>query len=298
MIRKAAKGFTLIEVALAITIIVMIVGTVYAFYWFSLRMRDGGERYLRRAQVARAVLLTMADEIRSATVTAKSFGPVMTGTRESLSMFVTVVPPNRALYYKTSITDSSRPVVHDLQRVTYNIAYDPEDEEKAVGLTRSALKLLLANVVEQLKDEDLTEEAIRERIEEETKFDVDLGLSEKPPESPEQQILEQEMLSGEIRYLAFEYYDGRQWLDAWQPSEGDLLPQAVRITVGFEQISEEQIEEEQAMELEERPWHRDRFSLTVKLLGVDDYRTMLAQEAQRLKEETGFGESEFEGFEL
>lgn len=288
---RCKTAFTLIEVIMALSIIVMIVGTIFAYYSFSIRRRDVGQRYLLRAQLGRVILLQIAKEIRSTTATARNFGPLLVGQSDSIT-FITAVVPSNIIFRPYDITDSYRPVQHDLQTISYKIGYDQENPEEALGLVRNALKVLLSPAVEELEDEELTEEAIRERIEEQKKFDVDLKLWDRPAQEDEP-ILEQEMLSKDIKYLGFEYYNGQYWQDAWQPEQKDLLPQAIRISVGFEQISENQRQEERELAAEDRPWHSDRFSLLVKLMGVDDYRNMQARKAEILRQEFGFGDVEF-----
>ncbi len=289
--KKYKTAFTLLEVIMALSLIVMIVGTVFAYYSFSIRRRDVGQKYLLRAQLGRVVLLQIAKEIRSTSSAASNFGTLLVGLPDSITFTTTVVPSN-IIFRPYDITESYRPAQHDLQTISYKIGYDQENPDQALGLIRNALKVLLSPAVEETEDQELTDEAIRQRIEEQQKFDVDLELWGRP-EQEDQPILEQEMLSKEIKYLGFEYYDGQNWQDSWQPAQEDLLPQAIRISVGFEQISENQRQEERELAPEDRPWHADRFSLLVKLMGVDDYRNMQARKAQTLRQEIGFDDVQF-----
>lgn len=91
-----------------------------------------------------------------------------------------------------------------------------------------------------------------------------------------------DVLSNDIRYFSIQYYDGLDWRRVWQGERSNVLPQSIRITIGFSygpMIDEESIElseddfitvPDEVLEDEEKT-HNDRYSITVRMPAVDDF---------------------------
>lgn len=259
------RGMTLLETLLAVAIIVVIVGTVYAFYHHSIYVVRSGRAYLLEAQLSRVILQHIADQIRHAPGLQVRFGNVLAGERDSIS-FLTTTVPSKLVFFPTTIIESIRPVEHDLRRIEYRLAV-MEDEQAGVegsgviilGLRREELRALLAPVVEKTKDEELAgieseseEEGLAAELGAEAEADVQVGP-----------IILEEIISERIRYLEFQYYDGRDWRSRWT---ADVLPRAVRIIIGFKEVPENELSEELNLPWSERPWRDDQYSLIVPLI--------------------------------
>jgi len=266
------RGFTLLETILAVSIIIVIVGTVYAFYDYSLRLVNAGREHLLESQLSSVVLQHVSNELRCVAGVGSHFGPVLRGSRNGVT-FLTTAVPSRVVFLPQQITENARPVEHDLRMVEYNLALD--EEENVLGLRRNELRLLLTPVIEKQSDEDLANVAETDTSEE----DVD---AEKPEPQPlerddlkELGSYREQIISERIRYLEFEYFDGRSWFSSWNAA---ALPRAIRIIVGFAEIPEEELQDEILLPWSEREsWHEDQYSVVVPLVLSEELKARNAQ---------------------
>jgi len=254
------KAFTLLETILGIVIIIMILGSVYAFYGHSLEVVKAGRAHLAQSQLARVVLDRIAGELRSAPGLKSHFGPVLIGGPDCLEL-LTLVVPSRLVFFPKQLTDTDTNVEHDVRRVEYRLAVDEED--RPLGLKRSELRVLLAPIVEEDSDEQLMKDEFDEEDPlgsiERFVTEPDTDETESAPGRPAAQ---QRIVSDEIRYLEFQYYNGRTWSTVWN---GEALPRAVRIIIGFKDVPDEQIQDQINLPFEDRPWADDQYSVIVSL---------------------------------
>jgi type II secretory pathway pseudopilin PulG len=267
---RQAKAFTLLETLLAITIIVMILGTVYAFYAHAMTLTVRGREKLEDVQLARVVLHKMAAELRGVTASGKRFGAVMTGEADNIS-FITTVVPSRLVFLPTDFTDKGRIIEHDLRNVTYYIGRTKDSDSQNMGLARDELRCMLTPLIEHKEASELTPEEAEKAKHEQEKFKVHLDLGGNKALS-EQPLLLQTVLSDRIKYLRFDYFNGKKWLAKWQPMELDAIPRAVKVTIGYKEVPEEEAKQEQQQPMEQRPWHEDQYSIIVSLILADDLK--------------------------
>ncbi len=270
------KSFTLIEVLLAVSIIMMIMGTVYAFYTHSVKVTQMAKAKMQDSQLARVLLFKIAAELRAVTTSGSRFTTVMSGEAESIE-FITTVVPSRLVFFPQDITDSGRVIEHDLRLVHYSLGKDEDDEEKILGLRRDELRCLLTPIIDEKSASELTPEEIEEAKEDQRKFKFSLD-SDSDQAVSEQPLISQVILSDRIKYLRFDYYDGTQWLNRWDPTEPDAIPRAVKVTIGFTQVSEEDYRREQLVPMEERPWVDDRYELIVSVILSDDLKAQYTEQ--------------------
>ena len=249
-------GFTLLELLLAIVIIIMVIGSVFAFYNNSLRLVNSQRESLAEPQLARLVLDQLAAELLSAPGLGASFGPILRGEQDRIS-FLTTVVPSRLVFFPRQLMDTANVAEHDLRRVEYRLAVG--EREEPLGLKRSELRVLLAPMIEETADEELMEEPTPE--------------PERPTVSPGQEtsageaigrleVADEQILSEKIHYLEFQYYNGLTWAKEWT---AEVLPRAVRIVIGFNEVPDEQRQDETNLVWADRPWHEDQYSLVVSL---------------------------------
>jgi len=267
---RKAKGFTLLETLLAVTIIIMILGTVYSFYDYSVTLTIRGRERLEDIQLARAVVEKIAGELQSVTSSGSRFSAVLRGDPDKVS-FLTTVVPSRLVFFPRDLMDRGRVIEHDLRNVTYYLSRESEGEKKLLGLGRDELRCLLTPIVEKKEAKDLTAEEVEKEKRERDKFKVhfDLGGNQALSEQP---VIQQALLSDRIKFLQFDYFDGNQWSSTWKKSGADALPRAVRVTVGFTEVPEEDFKREQLLSYEDRPWRDDQYSLVVSLILSDDLK--------------------------
>ena len=270
------KSFTLIEVLLAVSIIMMIMGTVYAFYTHSVKVTQMAKAKMQDSQLARVLLFKIAAELRALTTSGSRFTTVMSGEAESIE-FITTVVPSRLVFFPQDITDGGRVIEHDLRLVHYSLGRDEDDEENILGIRRDELRCLLTPIIDEKSASELTPEEIEEAKEDQRKFKFSLD-SDSDQAVSEQPLISQVILSDRIKYLRFDYYDGTQWLNRWDPTEPDTIPRAVKVTIGFTQVSEEEYRREQLVPMEERPWGDDRYELIVSLILSDDLKAQYTEQ--------------------
>lgn len=206
-----AAGFTLLEVVLALSLIIALMGGVYGFYANTMQARDTAIRSMRDTLLMRALLEQMAEEIRHITdVVPDNIG--FNGTEEEVTFVRLRVPDMGSAYAEyDSMSDDPRPGQQDLSRVTYKLQWDEEEENLdedgtpvCYGLLRSEQTPIDPNPQFVLSAEEMA------------KYEEDSGfkLGEKTEEAPPP--VNAELIAPEIKYLKLEYFDGAEWRDKWQ----------------------------------------------------------------------------------
>ncbi|MCH7779938.1 MAG: prepilin-type N-terminal cleavage/methylation domain-containing protein [Acidobacteria bacterium] len=205
--RLRSRGFTLLEMVLALSLMTLVLTTTMLFFSSTLRTRNAGEKLAQRTQLERVLLRQMAREISQARVIntyekigaqEKGFG----GKLKGIEMLTYVLPrPER--FAKRDLRDIEVPAEFDLRRVIYYLirADKLEDEDgnpRVFGLARHEFKLRNRQV-------SIEGEEYEERV---------------------------ELIAPEIKYLSFRFFDGASWTSRWEGSDQDSLPQTVRVTIG------------------------------------------------------------------
>lgn len=270
-------GFTLLEVILAMSILAVVSGLMYWFFWNSMSTTERETGKARDVQLVRAVLDRLARELRQASGFVPNYGAGVIGYEHAISIN-TVVVPDKQLMYPRSITDRQEVGQFDLQEVRYYIGWDEENtnsngDPRALGLVRRVSKTFLREVIIE-------------------------GDEESDSGDEEQTVaIKEELYAPEIKYIEFKYFDGATWWDDWEIKQGNALPQIVRVTVGFvpELPDEEDLDlvEDEFLrdEAEQKPLAADRFAMFVRLVQADTFfGSRLTREA------SAFSGSESSGF--
>ncbi len=272
------RALTLLELLLALGLMTLVSLLLFTFYDQVLRTREVAKKVVSSGYLARTVAHQIADEIRSANGFIQG-KPGITGKDRMISI-QTVVLPDKKVFKRLSIEDKPPPAECDIREVSYYLAYDQdnEDYEYSDGTTAMAPLGLVRREIRTLN-----QTALIEKDEKSVRLDL---------------------VSPELKYIRFRYYDGVDWVDRWdiglQPegSLGNSLPQAVEITVGYSEIpppEEEEEDEEQESELLPsipEPFSRDTYSIMVRLPQADTFmgsRLMRAQKITRSQASSGSG---------
>jgi type II secretion system protein J len=197
--RCLAPGMTLLEVVLAISIVVMMMGGTYAFYTDVLGARDRVVQTAERINAVRSVMSRLTDELDSAKL--YPFVNIGLSGQTDRMEFMTVVLPGRAAWALRGLTEEPIPAEHDLQLVGYRLRTTEDDSGEVLveGLERTCQRRLTATEVE------------------------------------EGQEIELSLMTPHVRFLSLQYWDGSAWTSTWS---ADSLPPAVRITLGFQPLPE------------------------------------------------------------
>jgi hypothetical protein len=271
---------TLLELLLALGLITLVMTIMFTFYNITLKTRDRGVKMITDGGLARAVALKMADEIRSASGFLGNGMSGVGGTDRVITV-QTVVLPDKEMFKPRGLKDKVLPAQSDIRQVQYYLAYDDEeDHEYPDGTTGPAPLGLVRREIKTLNQ---------------------TSISEEQPEK-----VELDLYSAEMKYLRFRYFDGVDWVDKWDlggglGGMGNSLPQAVEITVGYDELPPK--EEEDDFEFDDsnltpslpEPFDSNKFTIQVKLPQADTFfgsRLMRAQQrAQKQSEAAGGGSS-------
>ncbi len=266
------SAMTLIEVLLALGLITLASATMFLFYDVSLRSRDQGARRIVDSNLARVVALKIADEVRSSNGFLQGTGPGISGKERQITL-QTVVLPDKEQFIRRAVTDVPPPARSDIRQVQYYLAYDPDLSHAypdgttgfaPLGLVRREIKTLNQVIVREDQAESV----------------------------------ELELFAPEMKYLRFRYFDGVEWIDRWEVGDiglgglGNALPQAVEITVGYDELPPE-IEEDEELDLQQdelapalpEPYSERACTVVVRLQQADTFFGSRLMRAQQL--ETG-----------
>jgi hypothetical protein len=264
-----ARGLTLFEVVISIALIALLLGALLTFFWQTLEIRDVAARAADRTQLIEQVLARMADELRGTLAAEKVGFPVQrfVGERRKITFLTTPLPPRSSYaFYRES---EVRPVPeHDLREITYELWIDPEKTtEEGDPLVGGILRTERRAINPSLAQDEITE-------------DKDLLYRRHDLWAPE------------LGYLEFRYFDGVEWSTSWNVAEGNPLPQLIQITVGFDSLTREALEDQdlQTYPLDQFPLGPDvpninRYSMMVRLPAADAMFTSRIQNMNTQLEE-------------
>jgi len=280
--RRAA--LTLLEVIIAVALMSMLMAAMLVFFWQTMEVRRQAAAASERAQIARQVLARIEAELRG-TIGFDEVGfpleqvlgpdeevisgggpvPRLIGDRRSIT-FLTTALPDESQYDFYSETDEPPPARHDLTQVSYWLWVDPENTDEngqplVGGIIRTEKKTLNQAIVEEDKPLDVRND----------------------------------LWSHELGYLEFRYFDGVEWDVKWDITQGNSLPQMIQVTVGFEPITQEELEDRDLDEfpISEYPFgddheHPDRYTVIVRLPAADRFFSSRFQRVgQQIAEQFG-----------
>lgn len=245
--KRAARGLTLLEIIVALTLIVLLLSALLTFFWQTVRIRKEAAQRIDRTQLARQVLDRMAAELRTCIGVERWGFPGeqrLTGDRRSLTFIATALPSSYQYGFQEAF-ETPPPAQHDLRLIAYELWVDPnnkteEGEPVVGGIIRTEKKTLNQFLVD-----------------EEDPLDVRTDL-----------------WSHELGYLEFRYFDGVEWDTKWDITAGNALPQMVQIIIGFDSVTEYELGDNDLRDypMGENPTpHPDRYSTVVRLSGADRF---------------------------
>ncbi len=253
--RGSARALTLLEVVIAVALIGFLLASLLTFFWQTLEIRKAAGASSARTRLISQVLAKISGELKTA-VAPETLGlegfTVFTGDRRSVT-FISSPLPSEDTFRIVRAGEPVEMMKSDLREVTYRLWIDPDkktDEGEPIvgGIVRSERPLMSPAVnIEQL------------------------------PEEEAERYVRHDLWSYEIGYLEFRYFDGAEWSTTWQVSQGNPLPHLVQITVGFDSIKQDEVDD---LDLNEFPLDQyplgpgkpiaNRYSTVVRLAGADE----------------------------
>ena len=241
------SGFTLLEVLLALALGVLLLSAVYSAIELHWKTADTGQIDMQRSQVARALLNQMAIDIRSviftepdeyATNDDEDEDSETEGDSEDETV-VEVIDPTVAY------TESSVGVFGDSQTLVLHISKPIKDASYEAGSDLRSVSYFLAGSgsgtlqelasIKAVEDDEDSSGTGLARMEGDR-----LSMQFSDAEGDVESMVEQtQLLAEEVAGLSFEYFDGFDWLDAWDSLEMAALPTAIRVTIEFHPVENE-----------------------------------------------------------
>ncbi|MGA2246175.1 MAG: type II secretion system protein GspJ [Verrucomicrobiota bacterium] len=195
---QIARGFTLIEMILAIGIAAIVIIVVNAAFYSALRLRDDTSDMVDAASPVDAAVTFMKRDLECAVTPTNGTSKVLSGgfrVGTGLTSLGVSDPVAIEMFTATGALSESAPW-GDIQRVTYELRTPADASAAGRDLYRSVLRNLLA-----------------------------IGTPE---------VTDQLMLNG-VASLKFSCYDGMQWDDTWDTTDPTAiytnLPTAVRVDI-------------------------------------------------------------------
>lgn len=277
-------GFSLLEVLLAMSLVIVMMAAIFSFYQFALRIRATSHRRVHRAQLARTLLEQIAHDLRGIAPNTTKYTPVLRGNPEILDCLTAAVPDPQ-LFADRSITGSGPARQMDLRRIMWFLAvneeeYDENNDPLIVGIVRRTQRNL---------------DPFKSFVDEETgEIMEDQGGMASDDE--EYRTFYDQLVTTEIRFLEFSYYNGQKWLQKWEMPEGPagvMIPVAIRVTIGFASVPADELDarrEEDVDYLMENPAeYRSRFTTVVRLPAADVMLGTMSRLRDQMSEEYGLG---------
>jgi len=239
-------AFTLFEVLVALALSTLLLAAAYASFDLYYRLRTAGEEEVEQAQIARALLQRMQDDLLAviyqppsgdsasamgtigqvdtdSTSTATSTTDAAAGGNRGLvgdgiSMVIDVnLPRSHAGYAPVSAGPIGLPT-SDLKSVTYLLA----------GQGMNPLSQAVADRFASADDGSGIVGLAR------IEGDRLLMLQADEVSDVETIAAQAQLLASEIKSMQFEYTDGLAWYDAWDTAVYGSLPRAVRMSISFQ----------------------------------------------------------------
>ncbi|MCU0872434.1 MAG: prepilin-type N-terminal cleavage/methylation domain-containing protein [Pirellulaceae bacterium] len=242
---KQRKGYTLVEMLLATALSAALLVALWTLMSTYGELFDKGQQQVERAQLSRAILEQMADDLRSAiqdplpgqvnetagVAQRRRFG--LFGSARELRFDVLQLTPQQGnplpvgrAAGRSVETQAAR--VPELRTVHYTFfepnAGDELSEPGRQGLVRSELDF------ETPLDSSATEGLAAELPKPDELADPDARSSVERFDGERESAADDARLSvPEVVSLQFRYFDGRGWTDAWNSLDRKSLPAAVEI---------------------------------------------------------------------
>lgn len=260
--RIACRGFTLLEVLLALMLTSLVLLVMSMSVDFHLHVTERGRVHVEEAQLARALLHRMADDLRGAVVyVAREEEESETGGITGLfaeapdpsSLGLDMLDTGMSSDPAESTFTSGTPGLYgesdwlqvDVSRVPRLDQYDYGDQRQAAGSLPgdrpSDVKTITYYVV---SPGDATTVATEDGFQHQTglvRRELDRAVAAWADEQGllAQKLDEEVPEAPEVVAVRFQYFDGTEWVDSWNSQEQGKLPAAVELSLALKPAGED-----------------------------------------------------------
>jgi len=215
--RPAARprAFTMLEMLVALAIVAVVAGSLYATLHTAFRARRSATEAVARVRAVEAAMAQIQADLASAVRPVGLLAGPMVGepaagpeglAADVLSFYATVpAEADPARYEAGALADGATAATGEIVHVEYALVPPSEVEPLSTAAAEPTAGLVLVRRVTR---------------------------NLLAPTTP---AAEEEVLCRGVRSLAFRYFDGLDWLDAWDSTTQDnRLPAAVEVTLALE----------------------------------------------------------------
>ncbi|MBM4074013.1 MAG: hypothetical protein FJ267_00010 [Planctomycetes bacterium] len=243
-------GFSLLEIVLALSLAIVLLGGIYSAIDQSRRLTATGREEKARSQVARYLLQKMALDIRSVT-----FVPPPATEDDSSTSTSSSTATNSST--STSTSSSSGSTSTSSTSGTASSTELAEPTAKSIGIRGTSTQIEL-HISRARRDLNLATNVEGKSLETRSsdllvvKYGLQLssptestspGLTRLEGDRLSVQAAEEagrgvmnsklQVLAPEIVLLTFRYFDGSQWYETWDSESAGYLPRAVEIVIAY-----------------------------------------------------------------
>lgn len=268
---SARSGLTLLELLIALGLGLLLIGSVGATLMIYLRTESTGRQRMERAQIVRSLYLRMAEDLRDATyieqITSQSESSEMSAAEETdqadleaefglPSDFEEYLSPAEAIGTQTNglFGDSTSLVIYIKRpkRLPPNVAAqqstaDEEDFPLSDSTAGSGLRCVSWYLNDTSSVGAMVDSIVLSDVDPTEMSDPDgsVGLCRLDHDSRELQTSDDvydlvssnaQVLAPEVIDVQFRYFDGVDWVEEWDSALQERLPNAVEVTLTFEEV--------------------------------------------------------------
>lgn len=196
------RGFTLIEVILAVTLSIGLIGTAIWFYKHAGEVRESVSREANDIAMRRQIMDRITSDLRGAVALPGQAG-ALDGTTDRVT-FITAGLPSKSVWTEQKLTETPPPAEQDLRQVSYGLS-TYEDEQGVLhilGIDAQVQKLLSPKIIEEGDEQDV----------------------------------KTTLLSSRYLFVRFQFWDGTAWQIEWK--EKPTPPVAVEVVIGETPLAE------------------------------------------------------------
>ena len=185
---RPVRGFTLLELLVAISLMALIAGSLYGSLYVGFKAERSATNAIAPARTAALTLELLQQDFDAALPPTGVLAGPFTGTAGTAAG-----EPGSLSFFSCANVPNAGETACDIRKVELSVE-TPPDETQPVLMRRVTTNLLAANAP----------------------------------------LVREQVVCRQVRLFTLRYYDGTMWQDAWDSTgQGNLLPLAVEVTLGF-----------------------------------------------------------------
>lgn len=256
---RPRSGLTLLELLITLGLGILLISAISAAMTIYMNTETAGRARMERAQLVRAIYLKMANDIRCVSYREpvaddESSGTGLSAAEEAAVTGIASAPvglgpidPDTGLTNETVglFGDSQKLVLHISRprRLPATVSSDSDQagEEASVDYDASGLRSISWSLSGTSSGNSSgqgnnTGGGGLARLDQ----DRYLTTTEPTARGSDEGTPEGELLASEVTGLQFRYFDGVEWLDSWDSTTEERLPNAVEVTIEFRSLVQSQ----------------------------------------------------------